>query len=158
MKDRPAVTSRRFVKADSMKKMPPYPGCFVCGKGNPIGFNLDFFQKGDEVYSEFIPDNIHQGFRGIFHGGLLTAILDDAMWRVPYLKRIITLTAKIEVRFRQPVPTRKKIFVTARLDRMKGKRIVVKSWARDENDAVLAEGTGLFLRAPRALQDDPDIP
>jgi len=140
-----------------MKKLPPYPGCFVCGQGNPIGFQLDFFQKGDEVYAEFVPDEVHQSFKGMFHGGLLTAVLDDAMWRIPFLRRMITLTARIEVRFRKPVKTSEKIFVSAKLDKMKGKGIIVKSWVKNRHDETLAEGTGLFLPAPKEFQDDPRL-
>jgi len=141
-----------------MKKLPAYPGCFVCGKHNPIGFHLDFYQNNDEIYSEFIPEEIHEGFQGIFHGGLLTAILDDAMWRIPYILDMVTLTARIEVRFRKPVQTDRKIKVTARLDKMKGKSVLVKSWVRNEEEEVLAEGTGTFLRAPKEVEEDPALP
>jgi len=49
--------------------------CFACGKRNPIGLHLDFRFEGDEYVTEFVPQEVHQGFPGIIHGGLIATVL-----------------------------------------------------------------------------------
>ena len=77
--------------------------CFVCGPDNPAGLRLRFVQDGARVRAEFVPREEHVGWEGIVHGGILAAVLDDAMGNVFYLQGYQALTARMEVRFRRPV-------------------------------------------------------
>ena len=56
-------------------------GCFVCGKSNPIGLKLKFdVDKENNISrSSVVFSAEHQGWDGVVHGGLLAAVLDDAM-------------------------------------------------------------------------------
>jgi len=54
--------------------------CFVCGAHNPHGLRLRFRREGDEVRADFTPQTQHAGFRGIVHGGILSTVLDEAMF------------------------------------------------------------------------------
>ena len=64
----------------------PHTGhCLVCGRQNPYGMKLDVFVVPENglVFIEFTPRSYHVGYEGIVHGGLLTAVLDEAMtWAV----------------------------------------------------------------------------
>ena len=45
--------------------------CFVCGKGNPDGLQLDFIinREDESISTEFTPTKTYQGFVDIIHGG-----------------------------------------------------------------------------------------
>jgi acyl-coenzyme A thioesterase PaaI-like protein len=45
-----------------------------------------------------------QGYRGILHGGVITALLDAAMANCLFLKGVEALTGDLHVRFLKPVP------------------------------------------------------
>ena len=53
--------------------------CFGCGEKNPCGLKLKFDWDGRTASSHFTPTELHQGWQGIIHGGILTSLLDEAM-------------------------------------------------------------------------------
>src|SRR5579864_3726600 len=58
-----------------------YQRCFVCGQRNPFGLHLVFRVEGDSVVADFQPREEHQGFPGVIHGGIVAAVLDEALGR-----------------------------------------------------------------------------
>lgn len=76
--------------------------CFGCGKNNPIGLKLDISWDGEKVSTEFTPTNFHTGFDDIVHGGIICALMDEVMSYVPFSQDILTVTGKMDVRFRKP--------------------------------------------------------
>ncbi len=81
---------------------PPARRCFVCGPDNPIGLHLVFRLEGGECRSEFTPNENHQGYPGIVHGGMIYAALDDVMANWLYLQGARAYTARCEIRYRCP--------------------------------------------------------
>ena len=79
-----------------MKLMKRYPGCFVCGDKNPIGLNVPFYVKGDEVVAEYTAGCHFEGYRDILHGGILSALLDEVMIRAVLALEIYCVTAEIK--------------------------------------------------------------
>jgi acyl-coenzyme A thioesterase PaaI-like protein len=76
--------------------------CFVCGQTNPIGLHVAFTVSGGRVIGEFTPSDLHVGFTGIVHGGILAAVLDDALAAIGYYQGEPAVTARLAVRFRRP--------------------------------------------------------
>lgn len=87
--------------------------CFGCGKQNPCGLKLEFKWDGKVVKSEFTPTELHQGWKGIVHGGILTSLLDEAMAYAAYYENVGGVTAAIETRFKQPVSIGEPLTITA---------------------------------------------
>ena len=83
-----------------------YGLCFVCGPRNRSGLRLRFEREGGVVTTTFRGREEHQGFPGYVHGGVITALLDETMSRVSLLEDRWTMTARMEVRFRQARPGR----------------------------------------------------
>lgn len=75
--------------------------CFVCGPANPIGLRVRFVHDGGRVTGEFVPTLLHVGFEGVVHGGILAAVLDDALAALGYCRGEPTVTARLAVRYRQ---------------------------------------------------------
>jgi acyl-coenzyme A thioesterase PaaI-like protein len=79
--------------------------CFACGSKNPLGLQLQFFVDGNRLCTRFRPQPHLQGFEGVLHGGLQSAVLDDLMCNHLFrIEKISTTTAELSLRFRLPVP------------------------------------------------------
>ncbi|MCX7887767.1 MAG: hypothetical protein N3B01_11025 [Verrucomicrobiae bacterium] len=90
--------------------------CFVCGATNPHGLRLRFWADGNEVRAEFRPDDRHEGYRGIVHGGVLASALDEAMfWAAAYVQRRFYVSVQLDVRFHKKVVVGMRYLVLARV-------------------------------------------
>jgi acyl-coenzyme A thioesterase PaaI-like protein len=126
-------------------------GCFGCGRLNPHGLKLEFSLAADgrEVVTSFTPAAEHEGYAGIVHGGIVTAVLDEVMAWALYARGIWAVTGRIEVRFRRPLEVG---VATRAIGRLVSERGPVISTAaevrRQADDRVLAEATATFMRVP----------
>ncbi len=79
-----------------------YQRCFVCGQRNPFGLHLVFRQEEDSIVADFQPREEHQGFPGVIHGGIVAALLDEALGRTSLLghNQEWTMTGRLEIRYR----------------------------------------------------------
>jgi len=143
-----------------------YQRCFVCGQRNPFGLHLVFRLEEDSVVADFQPREEHQGFPGVIHGGIVAALLDEALGRTSLLgnNQEWTMTGRLEVRYRHYVPYGPLLRVRARLG-IERRRMMQASGVltlADNESAVLAEAQGTFLPlAPQVvdaiMQDFPEL-
>ena len=87
--------------------------CFGCGKNNPIGLKLKFEWDGKAAKAEFTPTELHQGWKDIIHGGILTTVLDEAIGYATFFENIPCVTATMQVRLRRPAVIGQPLIVTA---------------------------------------------
>jgi acyl-coenzyme A thioesterase PaaI-like protein len=114
--------------------------CFACGKANPVGLKLKFVKHGDKARGEFTVSEFYQGWRGYVHGGIICTILDEAM-AYSFFPEIKGVTAKTEVRIRQPVPIGVPLVVTGRVVKKTRKLLSTAAEITFQDGTVLAEGT-----------------
>lgn len=126
--------------------------CFACGHHNPIGLQMRFQRDdADGVVCEYTPRPEHQGFPGTMHGGVLVALMDEAMaWAMFAAHRALGVTAKMETRYRRAASPDGPLIVRAAVTRARGRRIEVESSIDDAEGNRLVESTALFLRVPAA--------
>ncbi len=62
-----------------MKEIVKYSGCFVCGDLNECGLRAGFYYDGRQAVAEVEVGRRFEGYRGICHGGIIAALLDEAM-------------------------------------------------------------------------------
>jgi uncharacterized protein (TIGR00369 family) len=127
-----------------------YGLCFACGPRNAAGLHLMFLQVGDTVTTTFLGREEHQGFPGQVHGGVISALLDEVMSRVPLLNGRWAMTARMELRFRRPVMVGDE--VTAVAERVREMRGFVEATGKvllPDGD-IAADATGTF----KYLEDD----
>jgi acyl-coenzyme A thioesterase PaaI-like protein len=131
-------------------KIPPHhdPACWGCGD-NADGIRLPRpREEGAETYeASFSFDERHQGGPGIAHGGLVGAALDEACGLLATWYRFPTVTARIFLRYRRPVPINRALTVSARLTGARGRRLHVDGSLSDGAE-VLAEARAAFLHVP----------
>ncbi len=97
--------------------------CFVCGKDNPCGLKLSFALLDGKITSDFTPSSQHQGYKDITHGGIITALLDEAMIQAALIEGMAPVTAEINVRFKKPLIAGQRSHIEAEIVK-KGKRLV----------------------------------
>ncbi|MBL8056777.1 MAG: PaaI family thioesterase [Anaerolineales bacterium] len=125
-----------------IQKQPNSHLCFICGLENPFGLHLHFYDNGDdEVWADVTIGQNHQGFPGVAHGGVVAAILDEAGGRVMMTRngQRMGMTAKLDVRYRQPVPLDTPLRVVGRRIKDRGRLVSAHAELRTPAGQVLAE-------------------
>lgn len=131
---------------ETSNKLPRYENCFVCGRNNPAGLDLEFQRRGDLVFAKWIPEEKHLGYRDRVHGGVVAAILDEAMgWAPSHETGRLCYSAEISVRYRKPVPAGSDLRVEARM--VENRRRLVRSRGRlvGDDGVVYATATGTYV-------------
>jgi acyl-coenzyme A thioesterase PaaI-like protein len=135
-----------------IQKQPNSNDCFVCGLKNPFGLKLAFYDNGsDEVRCEYSIPAEYQGYPGVAHGGVVAAILDEAVGRTAMIDDPMhfMMTAKMELKYRQPVPLETLLTITGRRIKLRGRL------AQARGEMRLPDGT-LAVEANLTLVDIPD--
>lgn len=120
--------------------------CFVCGEKNPSGLHLKFSIQEGKVFTEFTPQKIHQGYKDIIHGGLISTLLDEAMVKAALMQGISAVTAEITVRFKNPLMAGEKAIVESAIVKMNKKIIETSAIMKKTDDTIIAEGHAKLLR------------
>ncbi len=123
--------------------------CFVCGRENPIGLHMQFYaDDSGSVLAEYIPRDEHQGYPGVMHGGLVTSLLDELIGRTAIANDIWCMTAKLEIRFRRPVPIGVPLKLKGTITRQRGRLLEGHGEIRLGDGSLVAEATGTYMRIP----------
>ncbi|HTP04864.1 MAG TPA: PaaI family thioesterase [Nitrospirota bacterium] len=130
-----------------MRQLRDNQRCFVCGRENPSGLAVEFQINAEarSIRATFIPKEAHQGYEGIIHGGILSALLDEAMAKLAYSLGIPAVTAEITVRFKSSAAPGEELNVSGRL--MQEAHGLIRAEAKIERGPVLvAEAAAKLLK------------
>ena len=123
--------------------------CFACGQLNEAGLHLDFDVSRDRAETRFTPQRRHEGYDRTVHGGIVSALLDEAMGWAIFHQGIWGVTARISVTFRQPVLVGEELRIVGEVARQRSRAIETRGTvSRASDDAVLAEADATFLVMP----------
>ncbi len=125
-----------------------YGLCFACGPRNECGLRLRFERNGDTVTTSCTTSDRHQGFPGVLHGGVVSALLDEVMSRVSVVEGRWSSTARIEVRFRRPIPIGAAVKAVARKTGERRGFVEVEARILLPDGSVAAEAAGTFAPVP----------
>jgi len=120
--------------------------CFVCGEKNPSGLHLKFSLLEGKALTEFTPQKIHQGYKDIVHGGIISTLLDEAMVKAALMQGMPAVTAEITVRFRNPLMAGERALVEATIIKMNKRIIEASAIVKKEDNTIIAEGQAKLLR------------
>jgi acyl-coenzyme A thioesterase PaaI-like protein len=131
-------------------RVPPHhdPNCWGCGD-SPLGLQLaaPAAEGVTEHDAWFHFDERHQGAPGIAHGGLVAAVLDEVCGLLATWHDFPTVTARLFVRYRRPVPINTELLARAYVTETRGRRIRIEGRIVD-GDEPLAEARAAFLHVP----------
>jgi uncharacterized protein (TIGR00369 family) len=115
--------------------------CFACGPKNPIGLKLKFNWDGQEVKAKFTPSEYHQGWAGLVHGGIISCLLDEAMSYAALYSGVNSLTAKMQTRFKRPLPIDEPLTVTGSVTKKTRRLVETRAELKLADDTLVAEST-----------------
>jgi acyl-coenzyme A thioesterase PaaI-like protein len=125
--------------------------CWVCGPGNRSGLKVSFTPHGDNgSRAEYVARAEHGGWPGVLHGGLLLALMDEALGWSLYFHGAGGLTARFDARFRQPVPIGSNLVVRAWTIERRGRLVKARAEVRmntDEGALVAEADASMFVAA-----------
>ncbi|MDQ2680245.1 MAG: PaaI family thioesterase [Candidatus Eremiobacteraeota bacterium] len=96
-----------------------------------------------------------QGWKGIAHGGIAMALLDEAMAHAAAAAGHRGVTASMQLRFRKPVPLEDRIVVEGQVEWIRRNVLGLRARVRGRDGELLLEATGSFVSkgAINALRD-----
>jgi acyl-coenzyme A thioesterase PaaI-like protein len=129
--------------------------CFCCGAENPYGLHLNIDKDGPAgVQTQFIADKRYCGWSRYLHGGVISLIFDELLGWVSFHLGYDAVTARLEVRYRQPVPLGSRLILKGEMKRQERKLLDVGTIACLEDGSVAAVGKGRMMiiekRGPEA--------
>ncbi|NUP12231.1 MAG: PaaI family thioesterase [Polyangiaceae bacterium] len=137
-----------------MKRQPGSALCFVCGTENPHGLGAVFEDDGVRVWTEVTPAVHHQGWPGVLHGGIISAILDETIGRVAFLHDRWVQTARLSLRFVKPAPLGVRLRATGELVKDQRRLMQMRGdLVNAESGELLAQAEGTFIALSDAARD-----
>ena len=104
---------------------------------------MRFYSDGSGyVYANKTFTKEYQGYPGIVHGGIISAVLDEAAGRTHMdstRPQIILVTGKLEVKFHKPVKVDEPITVESHLLSKHGRVYLAHSCIKNNDGDILAE-------------------
>jgi acyl-coenzyme A thioesterase PaaI-like protein len=135
-----------------LRKQPNSRMCLVCGLANAAGMKASFYDVANgETVGLFTARDEHQSYPGRLHGGLVTAVLDEAIGRAVMAAGDGTLwgvTAEFTTRFRKPVPLGVELRVVGRVVKLEGRVYEGSGEILLPDGEVAAAGAGRYVMLP----------
>jgi acyl-coenzyme A thioesterase PaaI-like protein len=134
--------------------------CFVCGRSNPKGLYLTFYDNGEnEVYTATTLGDEFQGFPGVVHGGILASILDELVGRVATIKdhHRLMMSVTLQVKYRLPTPTNTPLEFVGRIVRLRGSLGKAVGMCYLPDGRLSCESEMTMIDVPEALWKEMDV-
>jgi len=127
-----------------------YRNCFVCGRGNPRGLQLELRNDGGRAEASFTADRSLEGYDGVVHGGIVSSLLDEVMvWSAFYTTGFHAVTAELSVRFMRPLAVGAACRVVGSVRENKGRLILTEASIEDASGNILAKAEGKLISVKR---------
>jgi uncharacterized protein (TIGR00369 family) len=143
-----------------MKKLrqPTSLACFACGRNNPVGLHLEWFNNYDEnqVETTFTLDDNYSSYPGTMHGGIIATILDETSGRAILLDNDfnrLMVTLKMEMVYKKNTPTNTPLKAVGRVLKDSGSRAQVEGEIILPDGTVSAKCTSILYKIPQAVKD-----
>jgi len=125
-----------------------YQDCFVCGKNNKEGLQLDFHydEEQDEMFTRCTYGKHMQGYERVVHGGFISMLLDEVMAKACLHQEMVAVTMQFEVRFRKPVYVDEEMIFFGKIAELKGRRVRTEARCVDTEGRIRATARAIFLK------------
>lgn len=131
--------------------------CFGCGPANPQGLHLVFTTDTSNpdaitATTQIQLDRMHEGPPGHIHGGIVAALLDEAMSKLNRPLNVLAMTRHMEVDYLKPAPLYQPLILIAhhlsratKPDGTPDRKLFHQAELQRPDGTVLARGKGLFI-------------
>jgi len=129
-----------------VRKQPNSRYCFLCGISNPIGLGIRFYEEGtDRVIARYRPREEHQGYPGVLHGGIASALLDETIGRTLVPHDLWAMTVELAVRFHKPIPVGEAVTVVGELVRLRSRTMEGRGEIRLSDGSLAASAEAKYI-------------
>jgi len=130
-----------------MKELRDNQRCYVCGRDNPSGLQVAFEidQSSRTISGRFTPRTGHEGWEGVVHGGIVAALLDEAMVKLAAHLGIRAVSAELTVKFKAPAAPGEELLVRGRIVR-EASRLIEAEATVEKGPVIIAEAKGKLLK------------
>jgi acyl-coenzyme A thioesterase PaaI-like protein len=137
--------------------------CFGCGPANPQGLHLSFTTDTSDPEAitatcHFQLDRMHEGPPGHIHGGIVGALLDEAMSKLNRPLNVLAMTRHMEIDYLRPVPLYQPLVLIGRhlnrpaqTDGTPSRKLFHQAEIQLPDGTVLARSKGLFIKIDEKL-------
>ncbi|MFH2108384.1 MAG: PaaI family thioesterase [Chrysiogenia bacterium] len=131
-----------------MKDFSDDQNCFVCGKKNAAGLQLEFQQnpRSGEIEAQVVFPARLQGWQDTVHGGLLATVLDETMIKAAAAAGSQCLTAEISVKYKKPALTGSTFLTAGKILETRGRIITAQSRICDSSGTIYAQASGKLFK------------
>lgn len=78
--------------------------CFGCSPYNSLGLQIEFFSDENNFWSEWVPRDGFDGWKGIVHGGIQSCIIDEtAEWLIFTKYGRAAMTTELNIKYKRPL-------------------------------------------------------
>ena len=132
--------------------------CFVCGRENPVGLKLRFFEEreAERVRADFTVPDAYQGYPGVVHGGIVSTVLDEVSGRAVMMasegERLFA-TLQLTVRFHHPTPTESPLSAYGWVEKESGVGAKVAGEIRLPDGTVTASCKSVLVDPPPTFKE-----
>jgi acyl-coenzyme A thioesterase PaaI-like protein len=123
--------------------------CFVCGELNAAGLQLQIHAEDGRGWTETALSGRFEGWEGVVHGGILSAIADEVMAWAVISTGELGVTVRMETEFRQPVTVGQAIRADGWITDRRRRRFETAARLVDRRtEDVLVEARAAYLAVP----------
>jgi uncharacterized protein (TIGR00369 family) len=120
--------------------------CFVCGPHNPVGLHARFHADAGRAEGYYTPRTEDHGYAGVTHGGIIAALLDEAMVYGAASMGHWVATAELTIRYLKPVPTGQAIRISAEVTSDRRRLAEATAEVHDQFGTLLATARAKLLK------------
>ncbi len=126
-----------------------HPNCIICGLENYKGMKINYtITNNNEISTEIYCDQLYEGYSGMMHGGIISAVLDGAMTNCLFARGKIAVTVEMTIKYKLPVEINMPATVNARILQNSGPLYYLESEII-QNGKVKACAKGKFFNQPQ---------
>jgi acyl-coenzyme A thioesterase PaaI-like protein len=135
------TTTQHFTRNLELMKNKHHKECMF--NKNLIPLETDFSFDGS-LTADFHCDPKLQGYPGIFHGGVLSAILDSVMTQCLFGNGMAGYTARLHIQYRKPVKTGNSACASAQINKNTLDKVVDLEASVIQNGTTCVTATAKF--------------
>jgi acyl-coenzyme A thioesterase PaaI-like protein len=123
-----------------------------------IGLRFDSVAPGEVEAVYRVPERF-QGYPGLAHGGIVACMLDEVLGRTVMVDEPTRFmyTAKMELRYRKPVPLGERLTITGKLERLRGRVATAHAELRLPDGSLAVEAEGMLVEVPDISVDEEEL-
>ncbi len=106
-----------------------------------------------KAFTEYIAEKKFEGYLGILHGGITTALLDEVMIKALLAREIYAMTVELTVRFKKAVNVGEELYLEGSIVKEQGRLFITSGEAKTDTGEIVASATGKYIRVNENMKN-----